>query len=407
MSQITGGSPAGRKIVEVSDWEMKEIERLRSAGPSVSYDSIKSCQRAYDKKTGRISKAQKYEEFINEVKAAIYEGGPRVQEALRKANAEIVSLKDIDAGTVHQNSTLSNLSIQYANEEFIGLELAPIIQTAKETDTYYTYGQRDRVAYPDDALGNRDRATEFQETRGTATYTCLPYGYSNFVAQRTLNNQDAPLDELVDVVESINEGLLFREESRIATLMTTGGNYGGNTTAIGAANRWDTATGGDPIADIQDTMLAALWTGRGPGELKFFSPLEVYNVLSRHPAILDLFKYNGSSPGLATPNMIAGFFGVQSYLIGKARQDTANEGQTAVYTRLWGADSFGVARVMRRPSRRNAAFASTFRHGTKLTSLVYEQLRGHGGGYTAQVSLSETSNVIASPTGYLLTTVRA
>jgi hypothetical protein len=310
--------------------------------------------------------------------------------------------KDIAPGVVHQNATLSNLSVQYANEMYIGEELMPLLQVAKESDVYYSYGQSDRLQYPDDEMGSRGQANEIQETRSTSTYVCRPYGYSNFVSRMTLTNEDAPLNEMVDLVEAIAEGLSFRREQRIAGLLTAGATFGANTTAIVAANRWDTVTGGDPIADIQNAT-AAIWQGRGPSDLIGFCNLDVYQVLSRHPAILDLFKYNGSSPGLATPDMIARFFDIDRLLVGKARQDIAVEGQAANFTRIWG-DVFGVVRVARRASIRNAVFGYTMRHGAIQTIVEYDGFKGHGGGYTAQVSVSEVHQVVASPTGFLITT---
>ena len=207
---------------------------------------------------------------------------------------------------------------------------------------------------------------------------------------------------MVDLVEAINEGLAFRRERRIANVLTNPANYGANTTAIAAADRWDTATGGDPIADIQNAM-AEIWMGRGSSLLWMFSSLNVYNVLSRHPAILDLFKYSGTTPGLATPDMLARFFGADAFVIGKAREDATNENTPAAYTRLW-SDVWGCVRVAQRASIRNAVFGYTFRHLQPETAVVYDPLKGHGGGYTAQVSVSETHDVVASPTGFLLTT---
>jgi hypothetical protein len=44
------------------------------------------------------------------------------------------------------------------------------------------------------------------------------------------------------------------------------------------------------------------------------------------------------------------------------------------------------------------------RHGPPLTAVEYDELKGHGGGYTAQVSVSETHEVVATATGWLITT---
>ena len=134
-----------------------------------------------------------------------------------------------------------------------------------------------------------------------------------------------------------------------------------------------------------------------------FSSLEVYNILARHPAVRNLFKY--TADGLASRAQLAGYFGFSDYLVGMAREDTANLGQTAAYGRIWGKH-FGVVRVARRPSRRNASFGATFRlSGDPKALNWFNPAVGKGGGYYAKVAVSEDHRIIAGDTGYLGTTV--
>jgi len=385
---------------EQYDWLNNKAAKLSSKG--LSHADVVQMNEA----DGRWAKAHAYETWQRTCDRMKSSRDPRVKAAWDRENKQFLQVKDVSAGTVHQNATLSNVSIQYANEDFIGEQLMPVVQVSKESDIYYLYPRGERMQYPDDELGSRAKANEIQETRTTDTYTCTPFGYSNYVAQRTLNNQDAPLDEMMDLVDGINEGLAYRRELRIAAILTATGSFGsGQFNTIAAADRWDSAGGGDPIGDIQ-TAMAALWRGRGPGDLVAYSGLTTLNALSRHQSILDLFKYNGSSPGLATPSMVAGFFGINKYLVGKARTSTAAEGQTDVFARAWN-QVFGIVRVARRPTRRNASFGYTLRHGNPITVTKFDPLSGHGGGYTAQVSVSETHKVVSAPTGYLINTPTA
>lgn len=356
--------------------------------------------KAQSKAWGR---AKKYEEYVGNVKELLSSTDPKHKAAVTRANAGFARLRSITPGTVHQNSTLSSMSVQYANEEYIGEQLMPVVPVAKKSDVYYIYDKRMRLAYPDDRLGDRAQANEIGDSRSTASYLCTVYGYSNFLDVETLENQDAPLNEMVDLTEALSEALAFRRELRIATVMTTSANYGSNTAAIAAANRWDTASGGTIIKNVQDAV-KALWSGRGPSEIVGFTSYDVYCVMSRNPAILDLFKYNGSSPGLATPDMIARFLGMNRLLVGKARKDTANEGQTASYSRVW-SDVFGVVRVAKRPNVRNASFGYTLRHGSPMATQWFDQVPGKAGGYWAKNTVSEDHKIVASDTGYLLTTV--
>jgi hypothetical protein len=390
------------KIIELSEQQyeyLKSISDRLGSDPATIDDVVEMNARSFMTR-GKRTAYQKYADFMDAYDEMKTSTDERVQKDLANANAR---LKAITPGTVHQDATLSNVSIQYANEAFIGTELLPVVQVAKESDTYYIYPRGERMQYPDDELGVRGRANEIAESRDTDTYTCVPRGLGNYVPQRTLDNQDAPLDEMVDLVEAINEGMAYKREQRIATLLSATATFGtGQFTSIAAASRWDSTGGGNPIKNIQDAR-AAIWRGRGPSRLVSYSSLDVYNVMSRHQAILDLYKYNGSSPGLATPDMIAGFFGISRYLVGEGRSNTATEGDTDAYGRLW-SDVFGILRVATRPSRRNASFGYTLRCGMPLTNVEYDAMAGHGGGYFAQVSVSEVQKIVSQPTGYLIAT---
>lgn len=343
-----------------------------------------------------------FDRYITALKATSSSRDPKIVAAVKASNAAMRE-KFLTPGQVHVDSALSNVSVQYANEEYIGEELMPVVQVPRLSDVYFKYDKRNRLAYPDDYMGARSSANEINESRSTDSYSCRPYGFKSYVDALTLANQDAPLNEMIDLVASVAEGIAFRRELRIASVLTTSGNYATtNTTAIGASSRWDTAGGGNPIKDIQNGI-AAIWTGRGPSKKVGFCDLDTWNVLSRHPAILDLFKYNGSSPGLATPQMLASWFDLDELLIAKARKDTANEGQTASYSRIW-PNCFGIVRVATNPGLRNASFGYTFRFGQVSTTEWFDQSLGTDGGYYARVATKEDHKVVANDTGYLITT---
>jgi hypothetical protein len=345
---------------------------------------------------------EQYRKFITALQQTINSRDPGDMASVRATNEEILRLKDVQPSAVHNVTTLSNVSVQYANEMYIGEQLLPVASVQKSADKIAVYTFKDRVNYPDDEVGPRGDANEITDSRSFDSYVTLGYAFQNYVDAMTLADQDAPLNEMVDLVEAVAEGLLLKREIRCASTLCTSGNYGSNTGAIAAADRWNTATGGDPIGDIQHAMSHIL-NGRGPSKLMGFCSLDVYNVLSRHPAVLDLFKYNGSSPGLATPGMIAGFLGMDGLLVGKAYKDVTNETVAQTLTRVW-SDVFGIVRVANRPSVRNACFGYTIRHGQLNTQQWFDGSKGVAGGYFAKIGVQECQKIIAAPTGYLITT---
>jgi len=234
--------------------------------------------------------------FYDRAKAMIRSADPVEVAAVKSANQGILSCKGV-SGAIHVNQTLSNLSIQYANQAFIGLQLMPLLNCAKTSGNFKVYGKSDRLAVPDDTISKRGRANEVSETRTDDTYTCVGRALENFVDEQDLMDQDAPLNEMLDLTQSVNDGLDLAEELRIATVLTTTGNFGGNTATLTGSDRWDSSTGGNPVKNIQDAR-NALWMGLGATKVIGYSSLGVFSVLQRHPAILDLFK--NVTAGLAT-----------------------------------------------------------------------------------------------------------
>lgn len=351
---------------------------------------------------GIAAKARKYEKYIESVKEHLASDDPKSKAARDRANGAMRQ-KFMTPGAVHVDSVLTNISIQYANEAYIGSEIMPSVQVAKDSGDYFIYDRRNRLAYPDDQMSSRSRANEISETRSLASYSCRPYGLMDFIPADTLQNQDAPLDEMVDLVQAVDEGEAFKREARIAAVVTNAANYSAsNTKALTGTAKWNGSTGGTPVADLL-TGRAALWSGRGATKIVAATDIFTWNALCQHPAILDLFKYGGKQTGLATPEMIASYFRIDELYIAEARNDTANENQAIAAGRMW-PNFFWLGRVMKSPGLRNAAFGLTFRSGPVNTSEWFDQSIGTSGGYYARVTTKEDHKVVAADTAYLFTT---
>lgn len=323
-------------------------------------------------------------------------------------NDDLLAMKDVTGGpsAVHQDTVLQQMSVMYQNDEFIGRRLMPTIYTnGALSGVYFNYEKRDRLAYPDDSMRDRTDPSELNQNRSKSTYALQPRSLVELLDWLVVQNQSAPLNEVVDLVNNCLNGMEFNAEVRIATAVQTSGNYGGNTAAVSAADRWDTGSGGDP-GSVVDTAKAACWGGSGPGKWVVAVSLPLHNVLKRHPRILDSFKYSAASlggPKFATRQMLAEYFEVDEYVVGAARKDTANIGQTASYSRIWG-DSLAVLRVSVTPSLRNACFGYTLQDNPTLSELFWLPDRGTKGMYKARTSYSDQQLVIAPTSSYLVTT---
>jgi len=318
-------------------------------------------------------------------------------------NAALRALAEVTPGSVHVSQVLTNLSVQYANDEFIGERVMPVIFTGgKLAQTYFTYTKTDQFSYPDDTMAARTTANELNENRSTASVALQPRALREFVDQLVLQNQDAPLNELADATNNVLNGMQFNREVRIATAIMAQANYGTQYTSLAAGDRWDSAGGGDP-GGVVDDALAAVWSGMGPGRWVLVGSLAVFNVLKRHEGILDKFKFGGGGARFSTPAMLADFFGVDEFLVGRARQNTANIGQTASYARIW-ADKLALVRVSSAPSIRNAAFGFVFQDAPTRTTQTFDVAMGTDGGYWNRCARSDQEKIVAADTGYLIQT---
>lgn len=316
-------------------------------------------------------------------------------------DAEILRQKAVQPGAVHSNTFLSNLSVQYANDAFIGERLMPIVPVEKRSDNFATYNKRDRFNAPDDTIGPDGDAAEVTEGRGSDNYSVQDRALMNHLPVETIENQDPVFDEMLDMTESVRNGLSIKREIRIATKLTTAANYPtGNKVTLSGGSQWDSAGGGDPIGAIQ-TATASLFMGSTPTRLVGWTSLDVFNVLVRHPMLLDLFKY--TREGLITSQQLAGLFGLDELLVGASRFDTANAGQGAAsFSRIWGK-FFGVARVAIRPSRRSAHFGSTFQLSTDPHAFNwFDPRKGKAGSNYVKIGWSDDHKIVASDTGYLI-----
>src|SRR5690606_2549306 len=102
------------------------------------------------------------------------------------------------SSSVHVQSFMSNLSVKYANEDYIGDALLPPVAVNNLTDKFAIYTKRDGLAVPDDSMTGRSEAREVEQSRSSDTYTCEGRGLKEWLERKTVDNQDDVFDEMMD-----------------------------------------------------------------------------------------------------------------------------------------------------------------------------------------------------------------
>jgi hypothetical protein len=339
------------------------------------------------------------------------ESDPEIIGELERANSDLLEMRAIRPGSVHVDQVLQNLSVMYANQELIGDIISPTVFTGgKLSGTYFTFDKDGRTVYPDDTATDRTDLAELNEDRGTATYSLTGRGFKEYVDQLTLQNQDNVLDELMDATENVLYALKFKKEQRLVTLFETSSNFGTYTTISSGTSRWNNATtagvytDGNPIGDVA-TAIDALWLGNGPVRKIGVTNLAVYNVLRRHTQMIDAIKYGGgpTAPANVTKAAIAQLLGLDDIVVGAARYNTAQVGQTSNYSRMW-SSHFAVVAIADSPSRRHASFSYTFQDAPTQSDQLWQLEKGMKGSYMCRSSHCDQHKITAALSGYRIVT---
>jgi hypothetical protein len=351
----------------------------------------------------RTEKGLEYDKKLREIKSWASSSDPEISAEWKSQNEELLSLKAAGNAILH-SYVLTALSVAYQNDAYIGERLMPAINiNGRMAASYYVYGKRDKLAYPDDTMADRANANELSRTRSLTSIALTPRALREYVDELTLNNPEQPLNELVEATANTLEGIQFRREKRIAAVVGSASSYGGNTAALAAPDRFDVVSS-DPIATILGIQ-PNIWGGRGQVRKIGFTSFNVWNALRQHASVKDILKAKGDGSAVATTQQLANWLELDELLIGKAWEDTANEGQTQAISRIW-PDVFGVINVAASPSTRNAFFGATFQdRAAPESDTTYDASRGTDGGWYARSKISDAHAVIASDAGYLLTSV--
>jgi hypothetical protein len=279
-------------------------------------------------------------------------------EAQHAAWRSMTRRKDIAPEDVQGVPILTNLSVKYANGAFIGREIYPTVPVPNVTGDFWEHPRRAMLQAPKTRGGVDSNANELQRPKKIRRhFNCEPDQQKGSLEMATALNETAPLNEMVEFREEVDEAyelkreVLYAKKTQDLSLYSTT-----NKRTLTPGIRWNDA-GGDPIGDIR-WLIRSTWRGKGSSMLIAWTSTEVWDVLSGLPSLLNLL--NIQDRGLLSPAHFAEIFGLDGLLVSEARYDTANIGQPEVLSRIWG-NYFGVARVSETPQLKNATFGYTFR----------------------------------------------
>lgn len=246
-------------------------------------------------------------------------------------------------GDRHVNRPITDMAIAafQGDDNFIAKN-APMIKSLTKSNQYFVYTSSDfnRIEVRPRAPATRAHRAGFAIT--TATFTTARYALGYDITDEEDQNYDQPLDPEGDAVRYLSLQMnLFHEDnlSSIIFAASWGTNLTGVAGAPGASQfkQWD-QPGSTPIEDIRLQKRTVLTnTGFVPNEL--WLSQAVWDVLVDHPEIVDRMKYTGAGDGARRPvtkQALADLLEIDVVRVSKAVKNTANEGQAASHSFIFG-----------------------------------------------------------------------
>jgi hypothetical protein len=232
---------------------------------------------------------------------------------------------------VHIDQILTNISIQYRNAAYVGLEIMPVVPVKKRSDIYYIYDSTaDRFRIPQTLRAPKTDSKTVDWKVTTDGYVCEEHALNDLIDDDERDNADKPLNLEVDTVEFLTDILQLGLEMRIKDMLES------SLSAHAPDPKWDVYDTSDPIADIEagkSAIHAAIF--REPNILLLGKA--VYDQLKHHPKLLERIKY--SQKGVITTDLMASLFEVGKVIIGGAGYNTAKEGKAESLAYLWGKNA--------------------------------------------------------------------
>jgi len=241
-------------------------------------------------------------------------------------------------GNVHVDVVLSNISVAFPQGDFVGNLLFPQVSVAKQTNKYYIFGRESWAVEPGGDL--RAPGTPANEIAGmlvsTDSYFCRDHSLRIPVTMEERENADNPLDPLSDGTMLVTQKVLLVRELAMKTMVTTTANYeSGLSVTLAGGQQWSDYVNSNPISDIK-TGIRAVHAGLFTFVNTAVLPYQVMTQLEDHPDFIERIKY--SQRGIVTSELVGALFTIPNLIVPGVGYNSANPGQTASLTYLWGKD---------------------------------------------------------------------
>lgn len=272
-----------------------------------------------------------------------------------------------DARDLHISRALTNLSMRYKNEEYIGDQICKRVPVKKQADKIKVYN-KNHLRIEQTFIGTGKTPTPVFDWGFAAdlNYYAEGYGVKELVTQNEVDNADSPIDAKADTTEALTDLILLDREYRVQAIYRDTAVITDYATLTGTA-RWNDYESGvsDPITNIK-TRVAAVRANSGHTPNSIVMDYLIALNLVAHPDVIEMVKGHAPVKFTTMLQILSDLFGLKVY-IGRAMYNSATEGATDVLAAVWGKDVL-IAYINPRISKKVDTLGATFDWGGRKTT---------------------------------------
>lgn len=230
---------------------------------------------------------------------------------------------------LHVNAPLSSVSVAYLQsaKRFIATQVFPKVPVQKQSDLYWKYSKSDWLRTDAAKRAPSTESPGVGWNMDTDSYFAHVYAVHKDIDDQLRANADSNFKLDSDATKFITGQLLLKRDIDWAAKYFKTGVWGTEYTGVSSAPsgtqflQWDQSSS-DPLHDTTNWFESFdELTGYMPNKL--IVGVDVWKALKNHPAILDRIKY--TQRGVVTEELVAAFFGVDKFIVARARQATGNQ----------------------------------------------------------------------------------
>jgi len=267
-------------------------------------------------------------------------------------------------------ATFEEFDLEMDRRGFIAQKVAPVIDIASQAGSF------GKIPV-EQLLQTRDtkRAPGAGYARGNYTFEKATYSCEEHGAEEPVDDREAKMYANYFSAEQIAtarayDAVLRNAEIRMAAAIFNATTWASYTTAI--VNEWDDFTNATPVQNV-NTAVKAVWSQCGVWPNALVINKHVFKNLRLCDEVKDALESGGagesSKQGVVTAAQLASVFDLDYVIIAGAGKNTANEGQTAAFGKIWSDEYAMICRIAETSDPREPCIARTF-HWAEDGSLI-------------------------------------